>query len=178
MAPPIGQLSLLDDLFGVERIVEPQVLALEPSQLQQLLGEVVPLLRRVELEEVGVVFDHEDLEAALEAEEPPSLNVSDALEIDFLAEFLVARVSPEEEQVILVFDVRLVVVLWLVSMRVQVDEYQILGGEYQRAFGLVERLHERAIGLHDLPLALSLTLAGAFNVLDVEALVLSHNAGF
>ena len=38
-------------------------------------------------------------------------------------------------------------------------------------------LHEGAIGLYDLPLPLSLTLAGAFNVLDVEALVLRHNAG-
>jgi hypothetical protein len=106
------------------------------------------------------------------------LNISDAFQVDSLAELLVAHVSPEEEQAILVFDVRLVVVLRLISVRVQVDEYQILRCEYQSAFGLVKGFHEGAIGLYDLPLPLSLTLACAFDVLDVEALVLRHNAGF
>ena len=62
-------------------------------------------------------------------------------------------------------------------MRVQVDEYQILRCEYQSALGLVKGFHEGAIGLYDLPLPFSLTLAGAFDVLDVETLVLRHNAG-
>lgn len=177
LAPPVGQLALLDDLFRVQRIVEPQVLALEPSQLEQLLGEVVSLLRGVELEEEGVVFNHEYLKAALGADEPPPLNVPDTLEVNFLAELLEPHVPPEEEEAILVFDVRLVVVLRPLSVRVKVDEYQILGRENQGAFGLVKGFHERAVGLDDLPLSLSLTQARAFDVLDVEALVLRHDAG-
>ena len=123
LAPPIGQLSLLDDLPWVQGVVEPQVFALQPPQLQQLLGEVVSLLGGVELEEVGVVLDHEDLEAALEADEPPPLNVPDALEVDPLAELLASCVLSEEEQVVQVLDVWLVMILGLLFEWVQIGEY-------------------------------------------------------
>jgi hypothetical protein len=175
LAPSVRQLSFLDDLLGVQRIVEPQVFALEPSQLQQLLGKVVPLLSRMELEEMRVVLDHKDFEAALESDEPSSLNVSDALQVNFLAEFLGVHVFPEEKQAVLVFNVGLVVFFGLALVRVHVDEYEIFRCEYQRAFGLVEGLHENTVGLHNLPLPLFLTLSCIFDVFYVQALVLLHN---
>ena len=79
LPPSVSELTLLNDLAGIKRVVETQVAALKASKLQKFLGEVVTAFRRVELEEVRVVLNHEDLQAVFKASESSSLDIFDSL---------------------------------------------------------------------------------------------------
>jgi len=75
-----------------------------------------------------------------------------------------------------IFDIS-VIILWLLSAWVNVDEYQFISSEYYRALCLVESLHEYAIDLYDLFLCIFIELDNCFDILDVAvSLTLDHAA--